>query len=109
MVENYGTNPKDVMAAIGPSIGPDHYPIGKDVLERVHASFGDKTDQLIINKDDKCYFNLWKANQLILNDVGVGQIEVSGICTCCNLVDWYSHRGENGRTGRFGVIFGLYQ
>lgn len=109
LVENYGTNPNDVIAAIGPSIGPDHYSVGGDVLDRVHASFGDKSDQLIIIKQGKSYFDLWKANQLILSEGGVNKIEVSEICTSCNMNDWYSHRGEHGKTGRFGVVFGLSQ
>ena len=107
MSESFGTHPKDIIAAIGPSIGPDHYSVGKDVVDRIHASFGNKAGQLIIENDEKSYFDLWKANQLILASMGVDKIEISEICTYCNLNDWYSHRGEHGRTGRFGVVFGL--
>jgi copper oxidase (laccase) domain-containing protein len=39
--------------------------------------------------------------------MGVSHIEVSGICTACNLDDWFSHRGEEGDTGRFGVLMAL--
>ena len=109
MIDNYGTNPNDVVAAIGPSIGPDHYSIGGEVLDRIYASFGEKAEQLISNHDGKSHLDLWKANQAILCEVGVKNIEISGICTCCNLNDWYSHRGEHGETGRFGVVFGLSQ
>jgi hypothetical protein len=109
MVANYGTNPKDIIAAIGPSIGPDHYSVGKDVIDRVKASFGEKAKQVIVYHQNKSIFDLWKANQIVLADVGVRNIEISEICTCCNLGDWYSHRGEFGTTGRFGVIFGLRQ
>ncbi len=38
---------------------------------------------------------------------GVWQIEVSGICTGCDLNLWYSHRIERGKTGRFGVLMRL--
>ncbi len=107
MVENYGTNPCNIIAAIGPSIGPDHYQVGKDVLDRVHSCFNNNSKQIIVNKHNKSFLDLWKANQIVLSDIGVSEIEVSGICTCCNLKDWYSHRGENGKTGRFGVVFGL--
>jgi len=107
MVENYKTNPKDIIAAIGPSIGPDHYSVGKDVLDRVQSSFGDQAEQIIIYRLGKSYLDLWKANQIILSDLGVVKIEISEICTYCNLNDWYSHRGENGKTGRFGVVLGL--
>ena len=37
MVQNFGTNPTDVLAAIGPSIGPDHYQVGEDVINKVQS------------------------------------------------------------------------
>jgi len=52
-------------------------------------------------------FDLWKANQLILEQTGIIQIEVAKICTACEVQDWYSHRAENGSTGRFGAMIGL--
>jgi hypothetical protein len=107
LIENYKSNPSDLIAAIGPSIGPDHYSVGWDVIKQVYTSFNSKADQ-VIRKENECYFfDLWKANQLILSDMGVTKIELVGICTSCNLNDWYSHRGENGTTGRFGVVIGL--
>jgi copper oxidase (laccase) domain-containing protein len=42
-----------------------------------------------------------------LEECGVRQIELAGICTACHQEDWYSHRGEKGQTGRFGVLMGL--
>jgi len=42
-----------------------------------------------------------------LQEAGVRQIEVAGICTACNLQDWFSHRAENGKTGRFAVLMAL--
>ncbi len=107
MVQNFGTNPTDVLAAIGPSIGPDHYQVGEDVINKVDNSFGNSSEKLFVHKDGKSYFDLWKANQIVLTEVGVNKIEVAGICTQCNLNDWYSHRGEHGKTGRFGVVLGL--
>ena len=107
LVNIYKSNPSDIIAAIGPSIGPDHYSVGWDVIKQVYTSFTTKSDQ-VIRKENECYyFDLWKANQIILSEMGVTKIELVGICTSCNLNDWYSHRGENGMTGRFGVIIGL--
>jgi copper oxidase (laccase) domain-containing protein len=37
-------------------------------------------------------------------NAGVKQVEIAGICTATNLDDWYSHRGEKGRTGRFAAV-----
>jgi hypothetical protein len=107
MSRNYGTNPEDLIAAIGPSIGPDHYSVGEDVLNRIHSSFNEGDDLLISKRNGNSYFDLWEANKISLHNAGVNQIEVSEICTFCNREDWYSHRGENGKTGRFGVVIGL--
>jgi hypothetical protein len=104
----FGTKPNNIHAAIGPSIGPDHYVVGKEVIEKVELSFGDMADQVIINDQSKSYFNLWQANHMVLTEAGVNNIEIAGICTNCNLDDWYSHRGEHGKTGRFGAVIGLY-
>jgi len=107
MKQEYGTNPDDVLAAIGPCIGPDHYAVGREVIDKINSSFGDKAEEIIVNKNEKSFLNLWKANQIILTEVGVSKIEVAEICTNCDLDDWYSYRGEHGKTGRFGVVLGL--
>lgn len=107
MVINFGTDPKEIIAAIGPSIGPDHYPVGQEVLEKVHSVFAEDEEKLINYRNGEPHLDLWKANQIVLHEAGVSQIEIAGICTSCNVEDWYSHRGEHGRTGRFGIIIGL--
>jgi hypothetical protein len=48
-------------------------------------------------------FDLPAANAQQLAAAGVSQIEQAGICTSCNHDEFYSHRAENGRTGRFAV------
>lgn len=107
MVAKFGSHPSDIIAAIGPSIGPDHYSVGNDVIDRVRISFTSQAEELLNNLQGKTYFDLWKANRLVLAEVGVQKIEECNLCTCCNLEDWYSHRGEHGKTGRFGIVFGL--
>jgi len=107
MSEKYATEPRDIIAAIGPSIGPDHYPVGLDVVEKVQSSFGDKAPELINHTNGKAHLDLWKANEFALKETGVTNIEIAGICTHCHVDDWYSHRGEQGKTGRFGIVLGL--
>jgi polyphenol oxidase len=103
----FGSEPNRILAGIGPSIGPDHYSINNDVTEKVVSSFNELADQVLLEIQGKKHFNLWKANQIILNDAGVENIEVAELCTRCKMDDWYSHRGEDGKTGRFGVVIGL--
>jgi len=107
MAKSFLSKPWDIIAAIGPSIGPDHYSVGSDVIEELNESFGKNASQFLAQRNEKIYLDLWSANQYLLMDAGVSKIEVVKICTCCNLDDWYSHRGEGGKTGRFGVIIGI--
>lgn len=107
MHKTYGSNPTDIIACIGPSIGPDHYEVGADVILQVMQKFGDDSDQFLISNNGKIHFDLWKTNKFLLERAGVGKVDVAGICTACHTDDWFSHRAEKGRTGRFGALISL--
>jgi YfiH family protein len=107
MQARYDSIPGDIQAAIGPSIGPDHYEIGPDVVAQVRLAFGQNSSSLLTDHGGATHFDLWAANRLTLEKAGVRQIELAGLCTACQTEDWYSHRAERGRTGRFGAIIGL--
>ncbi len=107
MTARYGSKPAEVLAAIGPSIGPDHYEVGPDVAEQVKHAFGEAASGLITDRNGRTYLDLWSANRVQLQTLGVEQIEVAGLCTACHLDDWFSHRAEKGRTGRFGALMAL--
>ncbi len=107
MTEHYGTRAENIQAAIGPSIGVDHYEVGPDVIAQVNTAFGPRAGDLITMYAEKTHLDLWAANRMQLEQAGVGQIEVAGLCTACHLDDWYSHRAEKGKTGRFGALIAL--
>ncbi len=107
MARRYGSAPEDIQAAIGPSIGVDHYEVGEDVIARVETAFGPDAGALIKTYGGSTHLDLWAANRIQLERAGVTQIEVAGICTACHLEDWYSHRAERGETGRFGALIAL--
>lgn len=107
MRERYDSNPSDVTACIGPSIGPDHYEVGEEVIEQVKQTFGTDASLVLPLHNNKVHFDLWKANQYLLERAGVRQIELAGICTACHTDDWFSHRAEKGKTGRFGALLSL--
>ena len=107
MQDRYQTKAADIMAGIGPSIGPDHYEVGNDVVEQVEQAFGVAAPELIVNQDGRTHLNLWKANEFILRNAGVEKIQISEICTGCNITDWFSHRVEHGKAGRFGAILAI--
>lgn len=107
MMNEYGTHPSDVIAGIGPSICQNHYEVGEEVVNAAKKTFGEEVTHFIKQDNGHFYLNLWEANKHLLMKTGVTQIEISGICTACHPEDWFSHRGEAGKTGRFGVMIGL--
>jgi YfiH family protein len=107
MVQRYGCDPAEIRAGIGPSIGVDHYAVGRDVVEQMRGAFGKELAQYTQSRNGKVYLDLWSANRGLLEAQGVGQIEVAGVCTACDLKHWYSHRAEGEGTGRFGALLAL--
>jgi len=106
MAEHYGSRPADILAGIGPSIGPCHYAIGPEVVEQTRTAFGTEADPLLI-PNHSYHLDLWAANALALRQAGVEQIEISAMCTACRTDEFFSHRGEQAQTGRFGALIAL--
>lgn len=104
MQERFGTEPVDLIAAVGPSIGPKRYEVGQEVIERANEAFGDRVPDVIrpLPEPEKALFDLWTANRIDLESVGVlpSRIEIAEISTDEQLDEFYSHRVE-GTTGRF--------
>ncbi|MBW6472299.1 MAG: peptidoglycan editing factor PgeF [Anaerolineaceae bacterium] len=107
LIDKFSSDPEQILAGIGPSIGPDHYEVGKNVMIEVDGQLREIRSEVLISKNGKTYFDLWKSNELLLRQSGVKNIEVAGICTACNLDDWYSYRLEGQKSGRFGVFVSL--
>jgi YfiH family protein len=108
MVTAFDSRPSDIRAGVGPAIGPDRYQVGEEVVAAAQAHFG-STEGIIRRdpSDGTAYFDLWEANRRDLASAGVEQIEVMGLCTAKRTDDFFSHRAENGSTGRFGAIICL--
>ena len=108
MTRAFGCKPGAVMAGIGPSIGPEEYEVGENVIEAIREAFPQDVDELLIKKQNgSVHLDLWTANRLALVEAGVRQIEIAGISTAAHTNDWYSHRAENGKTGRMGALIAL--
>jgi YfiH family protein len=102
MTERFGTDPQAIIAAIGPSIGPDEYEVGPDVIEAAQAAYDD-APILRPLPDGKALLNLWAANEYDLRSAGVIQIEVAGLSTAAHLDEFYSWRVAKDK-GRFATI-----
>ena len=103
----YGVHPREIVAAIGPSIGPCCYEVGPEVIEQVLMAFPNDTLLRPSGCEGHAYMDLWKANASQLKALGIEEIHVARLCTCCHCDLFFSHRGDSGRTGRFAVIIGL--
>jgi polyphenol oxidase len=101
MRDAFGSRPSDVIAGIGPTIGPCCYSVGDDVVR----AFGDRPGLFSDGRLD-----LWEANREALVEAGVPyeQIEVAGICTRCESERFFSHRANGGQpAGRFAAVIRL--
>jgi hypothetical protein len=104
MQKEFGTNPENLIAGIGPSIGPTVYEVGVEVYEQFKNQYGDNFISPI-NKSDKALLNLWEINKQILINSGVpeNQIEIAEICTYSNPELFYSARRDGVKTGRLAT------
>jgi len=107
MVEAYGSRPADIIAGLGPCIGPCCYQVGTEVIELVKARFNHWPGLLRPQGDGSVHFDLWEASRCQLAELGVEKIEVIQLCTACRTDEFFSHRAEEGRTGRFAVVLGM--
>lgn len=111
MKEAFGTDPKDVRAAIGPSICQDCYEVSEDVaMEFKHEFWNEAEEHLLYRKENGKYqLNLWRANEIVLLEAGIKEqhLAKTNICTCCNPGLMFSHRASKGLRGNIGAFLQL--
>ena len=95
-IGDFGSKPEDILAGIGPSIGPCCFEVGCDVEEEFKRAFPAWRDEIILPAEnpEKSYIDLWKTNQLILQKAGIPKenITVTDLCTKCHEEYFHSHR-----------------
>ena len=103
MKEAFGTRPEDLVVCIGPSICADCYEVGPEVAEEFAQAFSQTCHSAILEKkpDGKYQLDLWRANQIVLEEAGLKpeNISVTNICTHCNPDLLFSHRRSAERRG----------
>lgn len=129
----FGSRPDDLIAAIGPGIGPCCYAVGEEVLSEFRSQFV-YADQLFheVYDDDPVkrkypmlfltqrapghsptgpalHLNVTEANRRQLLDAGLkpASIKMAGGCTQCQPELYFSHRGQQGRAGRMMNVIGI--
>ena len=107
MVDTFGCDPADIVAGIGPSIGPASYEVGADVADAARRAYPDAPE--VIRRDGvRTTFDLWTANAVDLRRAGVlaAHIEISGIDSHAETDRYFSHRAARP-TGRFMAVAAL--
>lgn len=111
MRKEYGTDPADVLAAVGPSICQECYEVSEDVIEQFRINYEQKYwEELFYKKENgKFHLNLWKANEIVFGEAGIKaeHIAVTNVCTCCNPDVLFSHRASHGKRGNLGAFMAI--
>ena len=107
----FGSDPADILAAVGPSVCQDCYEVSADVIDRFKEVFDRSVwDELFYGKPDGKYqLDLWKANEKIFLEAGIRKehIAVTNVCTHCNSGILYSHRAMGDKRGNLCAFLAL--
>ncbi len=103
--QEFGTKPENIIAGIAPSIGQCCYEVGEDVA----SHFSDMPQVLRQKGNGKAMLDLPFANKVQLMQAGIAEenIEMSDICTACDVEHFFSYRKEGGCSGRFMSLIGM--
>ena len=104
MVREFGVDPQNLRAAIGPNSDVCHFETDADVPDAMLSAFGEEVKAFIHPKGEKYYVNLKEINALILRRAGVRHVEISKECTMCQPDRYWSHRITRGQRGAQGGI-----
>jgi polyphenol oxidase len=129
----FGSRPEDLVAAIGPGIGPCCYAVGEEVLSSFESQFAYARDLFreVYDSDPvrtrypllfmtqrapghspigpSLHLNLVEANrrQLLAAGLKPSSVKLIGGCTSCHRKLFFSHRGSEGHAGRMMSVIGI--
>lgn len=114
MQENFGSEPKDMIAAIGPAAGCKNYEIGEDVIDAFGSAFSTAEKYFSPTSKGHALIDLHLANkdQLLSCGVPLSNVYTAPFCTMARLDLFFSYRVEKklyGKTGRLMSAIGLRQ
>ncbi len=119
MAKKYGSDVREVRGLIGPAIGPCCYEVDEQVRAAVAVVLADDENHQggeagsalaevckpSVSGQGKFMLDLKRCNQMLMMKAGMlpQHIESSQYCTCCRSDLFFSHRGEQGKTGRMAA------
>lgn len=110
MVNEFGCQKENIIAAIGPCIGKCCYEVDDPVYDEFKKIPVLKINRILTKKDDGKYMlDLWEANRQILINAGINpeNIDVTDLCTHCHSQYFHSHRATGGKRGNLAAIICL--
>lgn len=101
MIQHYGSKAADIYAVIGPSISVEAYRVGEELYQNFKLA-GFPVHDIFKTIDAKLHLDLWRANQWLLEQIGVpsNQTQISGLCSFKNNEDFFSARRQGIKSGR---------
>jgi YfiH family protein len=97
---------RGIVAAIGPCIGPDHFEVGEEVAAEFSRVFGESPGLIRRTPGRKPHIDLKAALALQLRNAGITAVDISDACTYRDHDRFYSHRRDQGLTGRSAGLIG---
>ncbi|HOI75105.1 MAG TPA: peptidoglycan editing factor PgeF [Syntrophales bacterium] len=100
--DRFSSDPRDLLAAVGPAIGPCCYEVDAPVQQAMENLGPGQTSFLTPAGPGKWRLDLAAANrsQLLERGFSPENVHLSGTCTSCGKERWFSHRRDAGRSGR---------
>lgn len=108
----YGTNPRDLICAVGPAISKCCYEVDKACADEFYNLTDLNTSGFIFPaENEKYYIDLLECNSQVLQRAGVpyGNITISDLCTKCNSELLWSHRATSGRRGTMCAVMSIVE
>ena len=111
MTTVFGTNPSDLLAAIGPAASGRCYEVGSDVIETFTKNFSNGESYFTATRDGHALVDLHTANrdQLVEQGIPPSAISIAPLCTIEHIDLFFSYRVEKklyGKTGRLLSVVG---
>ena len=111
LVEEFGSDPNNMICAIGPAAGCELYEVGQDVIDKFAQNVSGSEKYFTITRPGHALVSLKSANrdQLVNSGVVFKNIFIAPFCTMERVDLFFSYRIEKkefGRTGRLMSVIG---